>query len=145
VSPLTVKSVKSPGFASRSSRPAHSRDANATQIPHALEFASRGTPGRDDRDAKAADFTRLTVTPLVSTQREQGEGVAPVEPILITPEQAAKALGIGRSTFYELLKADEGNPTEPRLVSVKIRGRRLVPVADLRAYVDELKRRQADG
>jgi excisionase family DNA binding protein len=71
--------------------------------------------------------------------------VVPVEPILITPEQAARALGIGRSTLYELLKGDEGDPTEPRLVSVKIRGRRLVPVVELRAYVDELKRHQHDA
>lgn len=71
--------------------------------------------------------------------------MAPVEPILITPEQAAKALGIGRSTLYELLKGDEDDPTEPRLVSVKIKGRRRIDVVDLRAYVDELKRRQADG
>ena len=71
--------------------------------------------------------------------------MAPVEPILITPEQAARALGIGRSTLYELLKGDEDDPTEPRLVSVKIKGRRRIDVVDLRAYVDELKRRQTDG
>jgi excisionase family DNA binding protein len=54
-----------------------------------------------------------------------------MEPILLTPAQAASALGIGRSSLYELLAAGT-------IPSVKIGSSRRVRTADLRAYAEGL-------
>ncbi|MGX8907417.1 helix-turn-helix domain-containing protein [Streptomyces netropsis] len=57
---------------------------------------------------------------------------APVVPLLYTPEQAAEALGFGRSTVYELMAAGV-------LPYVK-RGRsRRIRVSDLEMYVNRLE------
>jgi len=66
-------------------------------------------------------------------------GAEPVEPgqLLLSPVQAAKRLGIGRSTLYQLL-ADE------QLESVHIGARRLVPVDGLERYVERLRRGETD-
>ncbi len=65
-------------------------------------------------------------------------GAQPAEPgqLLLSPVQAAKRLGIGRSTLY-LLLADE------QLESVHIGARRLVPVDGLERYVEQLRRGEA--
>ena len=65
-------------------------------------------------------------------------GAEPVEPgqLLLSPVQAAKRLGIGRSTLY-LLLADQ------QLESVHIGVRRLVPVEGLKRYVERLRRGEA--
>ena len=67
-------------------------------------------------------------------------GAEPVEPgqLLLSPVQAAKRLGIGRSTLY-LLLADE------QLESVRIGTRRLVPVEGLERYVERLRRGETDA
>ncbi len=54
-----------------------------------------------------------------------------MERLLLTPEQAAEALNIGRSKVYELIAGG-------RLLSVKIGSCRRVPVDALRAYVASL-------
>lgn len=54
-----------------------------------------------------------------------------MEPLLLTPAQAASALGIGRSSLYELL-------AEGAIPSVKIGSSRRVRTADLRAYIEGL-------
>ncbi|PZE73448.1 transcriptional regulator [Curtobacterium sp. MCBD17_019] len=54
-----------------------------------------------------------------------------MEPLLLTPAEAAKALGIGRSTLYALL-------ADGTLPSVKIGAARRVRSSDLRRYVDSL-------
>ena len=61
-----------------------------------------------------------------------------VDKMLLTPEEAAQALSIGRSKLYELLRAGA-------LGSVRIGGSRRIPVAALQAYVVELgtKKRQS--
>jgi len=51
-----------------------------------------------------------------------------MDPLLLTPVQAAQALGVGRSTVYELMR-------EQTLPSVRIGSARRVRVADLEAYV----------
>jgi excisionase family DNA binding protein len=56
---------------------------------------------------------------------------------LLTPEQAAEALGIGRSLLYELLRAGE-------LQSVRIGACRRIPVAALDEYVEELRSREQE-
>lgn len=65
-----------------------------------------------------------------------------MEKLLLTPEQAAEALSISRTMLYELIKEDAD---APRLVSLKIKGLRRIDAADLRTYVNELKRHQAGG
>lgn len=45
--------------------------------------------------------------------------------------EAARALSVGRSTLYRLLEGE--------LPSVRIRGRRLISVADLQEYVEKLR------
>lgn len=56
-----------------------------------------------------------------------------VQPLLLTPEQAAYVLAVSRSTVYELLKSGE-------LYSVKVNGgSRRVRYSDLKAYVSRLK------
>ena len=51
-----------------------------------------------------------------------------MDPLLLTPVQAAQALGVGRSTVYELMR-------EQTLRSVRIGSARRIRVADLEAYV----------
>lgn len=54
-----------------------------------------------------------------------------MDKMLLTPEEAAQALSIGRSKLYELLRAGV-------LGSVRIGGSRRIPVAALHEYVAEL-------
>ena len=67
-------------------------------------------------------------------------GAEPADPgqLLLSPVEAAKRLGIGRSTLY-LLLADE------QLESVHIGARRLVPVEGLERYVERLRRGETDA
>jgi excisionase family DNA binding protein len=55
-----------------------------------------------------------------------------MEKLLLTPEDAADLLSIGRSKLYELLG-------DGRLPSVRIDGSRRVPMSALVEFVDSLK------
>ncbi|MFJ3527288.1 helix-turn-helix domain-containing protein [Streptomyces sp. NPDC090132] len=57
--------------------------------------------------------------------------VRPVEPLLYTPEEAAEALRLGRSTVYELM-------ADGVLAFVKQGRCRRIKVDVLKAYVDNL-------
>ena len=59
-------------------------------------------------------------------------------PLLLTVQQAAEMLGIGRSTLYELLGAGE-------LQSVKLGGSRRIPFSAVREYVERLLARDVQG
>jgi excisionase family DNA binding protein len=54
-----------------------------------------------------------------------------MEKLLLTPEEAAELLCVGRSRLYDLMRKRE-------LVSVRIGKCRRVPVAALKAYVERL-------
>ena len=54
-----------------------------------------------------------------------------MEKLLLSPEEAAEVLGVGRSRVYDLMRKRE-------LVSVRIGKCRRVPVAALRLYVERL-------
>jgi excisionase family DNA binding protein len=54
-----------------------------------------------------------------------------MDKVLLTPEEAAQALSIGRSKVYELLRAGA-------LASVRIGASRRIPVEAVRAYVAAL-------
>ncbi len=80
-----------------------------------------------------------------STRRTEPEEAAmrPVESVepgqlLLSPVQAARRLGIGRSTLYLLLG-------DGKLESEHIGARRLVPVEELERYVDRLRRGDPDA
>lgn len=60
-----------------------------------------------------------------------------MEPLLVPVwPDAGRALGLSRSTVYELISRGE-------LASVKVGRRRLVPVTELRAFTERLLRDQA--
>lgn len=52
--------------------------------------------------------------------------------LLLTPEQAAESLGVGRSTVYDLMSTGQ-------LESVKLGRCRRVPVDAVAAYVERLR------
>ena len=54
-----------------------------------------------------------------------------MEKLLLSPEEAAEALGVGRSRVYDLIRTRQ-------LVSVRIGKSRRVPVAAVHAYVERL-------
>ena len=54
-----------------------------------------------------------------------------MERLLLSPEEAAQVLGVGRSRIYDLMRKRE-------LVSVRIGKCRRVPVAALKEYVERL-------
>jgi excisionase family DNA binding protein len=54
-----------------------------------------------------------------------------VEKLLLSPEEAAEALGVGRSRVYDLIRTRQ-------LLSVRIGKSRRVPVAAVHAYVERL-------
>lgn len=54
-----------------------------------------------------------------------------MEKLMLTPEEVADALGIGRSTVYDLLRLNA-------IASVKIGRSRRVPVVAVREYAERL-------
>ena len=54
-----------------------------------------------------------------------------MERLLLSPEEAAEVLGVGRSRVYDLMRKKE-------LPSVRLGKSRRVPVAALRVYVERL-------
>ena len=65
---------------------------------------------------------------MTATDRDAG-----ITPLLLTPEQAAHALGIGRTRLYQLLATGQ-------LASVKLGGSRRISRRALQTYVDGLER-----
>jgi excisionase family DNA binding protein len=56
-----------------------------------------------------------------------------MERLLLTPEEVAEALGIGRTKVYELMRLG-------LIESVKIHGCRRIPTEAVHDYVDRLRR-----
>jgi len=54
-----------------------------------------------------------------------------LSPLLLTPEEVAQVLRVGRSRVYDLMRSH-------RLVSIKIGGSRRVPVAAVQQFIDAL-------
>ncbi len=59
-------------------------------------------------------------------------------PLLLSVEEAAIELRIGRSRMFDLIRTGE-------VLSVKVGGLRRVPYDSLRAYVDRLATEQSSG
>lgn len=60
----------------------------------------------------------------------------PMRKLLLTPEEAAQVLGIGRTKVYELMLSNA-------IESVKIGASRRVPVHSLNTFVDALRAQSA--
>ncbi len=52
--------------------------------------------------------------------------------LMVSPADAAKRIGVGRTTFYGLM-------SEGEIKAVKIGRRTLIPIAELERYVDRLR------
>lgn len=83
----------------------------------------RRTPSREPRRGRGSDLVR---------EPEPAVEVRPLERALLTPEQAARVLGIGRSKVYELILAGS-------LGSVKIGACRRVPADAIDTFVASLR------
>jgi len=59
-----------------------------------------------------------------------------MEKLLLSPEEAAEVLGVGRSRVYDLMRKRE-------LLSVRIGKSRRVPVAAVQSYVERLTELEA--
>ncbi len=59
-----------------------------------------------------------------------------MEKLLLSPEEAAEVLGVGRSRVYDLMRKRE-------LLSVRIGKSRRVPVAAVQSYVEHLTEQEA--
>lgn len=59
-----------------------------------------------------------------------------MEKLLLSPEEAAEVLGVGRSRVYDLMRRRE-------LLSVRIGKSRRVPVAAVQLYVERLTEQEA--
>ncbi len=59
------------------------------------------------------------------------------EPVVLKPEDAARSLGISRSSLYELLSRDE-------IESIKIVRSRRIPIAAIDSYVARLVAEQTE-
>ncbi len=55
-----------------------------------------------------------------------------IEPLFVGVHEAQRVLGLGRSTVYELMSTGE-------LESVHVRGRRLIPVDELRGFAHRVR------
>ena len=64
------------------------------------------------------------------------QGKRPPEKMLLTVEEAAKILSIGRTLLYDLVMRG-------KVASVKIGNARRIPLSALQAYVDNLTEQQA--
>ena len=70
--------------------------------------------------------------PFPKSQERKAQGSLRVDKLLLTPEEAADALSIGRSKVYELI-------SDGRLPSVRIDASRRVPISALLEFVERLR------
>jgi excisionase family DNA binding protein len=97
--------------------------AGATRAPHATDASRPAIHGSTEE------------VPLVPSIHQSPDRNAPpalaVMPLLLTVNQAAQMLGIGRSTLYELIDAGE-------IRSVKVGASRRIPLKAVHEYIDRL-------
>lgn len=62
---------------------------------------------------------------------------ASIAPLAVSPAQAARLAGIGRTRLYEAIRSGE-------LPSLKLGARRLIRIVDLEAWLDRHADRRAD-
>ncbi len=88
-------------------------------------------PTQPDQKAETGSSPRLVEIGAASAETHEGEfGGSPYK-LLVTPEEAAAILSVGRTTIYELKASGQ-------LESVHIKSCRRVPVAALERFVQRL-------
>jgi excisionase family DNA binding protein len=101
--------------------PAHAeRRGSVCEFPHTKTIAVPTAVGLDD----SSDGHGVLAT--------RASDAAPVPRLLLTPEEAARSLRIGRSLVYELMRSG-------RLQSVRIGACRRVPVDSVAEFVSQLR------
>ena len=84
-------------------------------------------------------MTTTTNTDTRSTQRtdrtERARGTAEIAPVLLTVTAAARALAVGRTTLYELIRAGD-------LDVIRIGRSTRIPVDAIATFVDRQRREQ---
>jgi excisionase family DNA binding protein len=113
------------------------RDQNRQLISDVLAgFAvHRANPTDAKRPVERSVDRILTTRGLPRTARmDRSEEY--MEKLLLSPEEAAQALGVGRSRVYDLMRTRQ-------LLSVRIGKSRRVPVAAVHAYVERLTEQDA--
>ena len=76
--------------------------------------------------------------PFPKSQKRQVPDPRRVNKLLLTPEEAADALSIGRSKLYELI-------SDGRLPSVRIDASRRVPTSALLEFIERLQHEPGSG
>jgi excisionase family DNA binding protein len=88
-------------------------------------------PTQPDRDAETPWPLRLADLAAVSADPQDGAFASTLFKLLVTPEEAAAILSVGRTTIYELMATRQ-------LESVQIKSCRRIPVAALQRFVQRL-------
>jgi len=83
----------------------------------------RTTPNRDDRPTQATE------------PHERARGSSEIAPVLLTVAEAGRALALGRTTVYELIRSGE-------LEVIRIGRSTRIPVDAIAAFVDRQRREQ---
>jgi excisionase family DNA binding protein len=107
---------------------------------HLLDGDHRRTSYPERHPRQIAPSNAQEVHPMASLPQPIGpprdaQTRSPVMPLLLTVNQAAELLGMGRSTLYELLDAGE-------LRSIKRGASRRIPLKEVHQYIDRLLDRQ---
>jgi excisionase family DNA binding protein len=89
------------------------------------------TPTQPDRKAETAWSPRLVEARAALAEPHKGETAGVPYKLLVTPEEAAVILSVGRTTVYELMASGQ-------LESVQIKSCRRIPVAALQRFVQRL-------
>jgi excisionase family DNA binding protein len=88
-------------------------------------------PTQQDSKAKTSRSSTLAQLRSIPGDNEKGEFVDTPYKLLVTPEEAAAILSVGRTTVYELMATGE-------LESVHVKSCRRIPVAALERFVQRL-------
>ena len=128
-----------PRRAPTQSNPSAHVTAHHGKVPYTLavptSWERRARPPPPGTPVRALDSLRNAashVTNLASARRYRDmTAVSTVGKLLLTPEEAAGVLSIGRTKLYELLSSDE-------IVSIRVGTARRIPVEALQHFVDQL-------
>ena len=89
------------------------------------------TPTQPDRKAETGWSPSLLESSAAPADPHEGETAGVPYKLLVTPEEAAVILSVGRTTVYELMATGQ-------LESVHIKSCRRIPVAALQRFVESL-------
>jgi excisionase family DNA binding protein len=88
-------------------------------------------PTQPDAKAETPRLSRLAGISAIPGNNQNGEFAATPYKLLVTPEEAAAILSVGRTTVYELMATGE-------LESVHVKSCRRIPLAAIERFVQRL-------